>query len=100
LWRDRRRRFATRELDVLLMQLSNLPARVLEVAAVVDDLVRRAQASRSIRLCRDRRGRFRARHAVAPHQPVELQCVGAIDDRDAVDELAEVPLDELARDQR
>ena len=74
-------RLACRELDVAPMQLRDLSARGLATSPLL-----------SITSCAARRrvarsacaaiigGRFGARHAVAPHQPFELQSLGAVDD--------------------
>ena len=86
---------ATRELDVLLVQLRDLSARVLEVAAVVDHVVRSAQPRRAIGLRGDRSASASARGM--PSRRIRRSSCSARDSRPPATRstsCAEVGLDE------
>ena len=76
------------------MQYLDLAARRFRRAAVVDHVVRGLEATCAVDLRAQHCLCFSARNPIAPHQALELRGFRAIDDENAIDELAEARFDE------
>jgi hypothetical protein len=80
-----RARAIARELEIPSVQCDNLPARVLEGSAVIDDIVGCCAARGAIELRRHDGFGAHTAHGIATHHALELQLWWAVYDQNSVD---------------
>ncbi len=76
---------ARRQMQIFLVQLRYARLEGREIRRVLDHVVRKSETRVTTRLGPERRLRLLVRHAVAPHQALDLRRLGHVHDEHAVD---------------